>query len=472
MAVKNIDQKHPLYVEFEESWKVMRDCAAGEDDVKDAGERYLPMKSATKAMKDLALQSASYLAYRDRAEFPELVSPTIRGSAGLICDKELAVELPTQMEYLLEDCTGDGTTLAQFHRRLVTEQLTTGRYGILPGLRTNGEPGQFCLTGYTAERIINWDKDDSGVVDYVVLDESEQARNKESNVWSRQEKYLECQLDEAGNYVAIRYLGKEPLEPEAALKPDLQGLKKVPFVFADTSDLTAEPDDVPMYGLAKLSLRIYRLDADYVQGLHMTSEPTPYVTGFTDPADAIKQGQVPTTIGASVLWILPENATAGFLEFSGPGLAAQATAITNALERAAMYGAQLFSDQSKTAESGESRKLRMRGQRSLLRNIASVAAAAIEKALRNIAEWAGLDPDKVVVKPNLEFEDYTPTAQEITALVQGWQSGAYSKKTLFENLQRASMIPAERKFEEEQELIDDESPVLGNIRDPAADAGA
>lgn len=470
MPVSNIKTHHPDYEDFVPAWEKMRDTVDGEDTVKEKGQTYLPMKSAVKAMTDLNLQSSTYLSYQARAEFPELVAPTIIGSGGLITDQAAQVELPAQMEYLLENCDGTGSTLEVFHKKIVTEVLTTGRYGVLPGPLPNGE---FVMTGYAAERIINWDHDPQGRVNFVVLDETDQKRDPVTNVWAIKEAYLELSLDEAGNYVAFRADGStvDP-DPIVAMKPDRSPMQTVPFVFINTLGLQAKPDDVPLYGLAKLALRIYRLDADYMQGLHMTSEPTPYVTGFDDAKGAIERGEVPKTIGAASLWVLPKGATADFLEFSGPGLEAQSKAILASLERAVLFGAQVLSEKtSPGSESGKSREMRMRGQQSLLRNIAKTTAAGLEAALRNIAVWMGLDPKKVVVRPFLDFVDFTMSAQELTAMVAGWQSGAYSKRTLFENMQRADMIPKERTFEDEEELISTEGVPLGGItgNDPGAD---
>lgn len=469
MPVSNIKTHHPEYDEYIDAWDVMRDTADGEDCVKDKGQTYLPMKSATAAIADDTLRTSTYLGYLRRAEFPELVSPTITGSAGLVTDQAPAIELPAAMEYLLEDCDGTGTPLDVFHKRVVTEVLTTGRFGILPGPASSG---RFTLTGYCAEKIINWDKDERGRCDFVVLDESEQRRDPVSNVWALKEQYLELSIED-GAYVAYRWSGNVPEEvPVVARRPNGTTLESVPFVFVNTLGLQPEPDDVPLYGLAKLALRIYRLDADYVTGLHMTAEPTPWINGFDNAKDAIKNGEVPKTIGAGALWVLPKGASAGFLEFTGPGLGAQAEAIASALERAAIFGAQVLAENNKsTTESGESRKVRMRGQQSLLRNIAKTSAAGLERVLRNIAEWLGLDPKTVVVRPYLDFVDYTLSAQELTALVAGWQSGAYSKRTLFENMQRADMIPAERSFEDEEELIQTEGPPLGTITSTSPPGG-
>jgi hypothetical protein len=457
----NISTKHPLYDDFIVSWRTMRDAISGEDDIKLAGETYLPMKSGIKAISDVDTRTAAYNSYRLRAEFPEIVSPTIRGSVGLAHDQPASITLPPALEYLRERASTDGLTLDGLHKRITTELLSVGRHGLLPTVR---DGGKFRIASYNAEAIINWDENDDKL-NYLVLDESGLERDATSNSWVEREKYLELSMED-GRWVSRRWGFSGQVASSEELKPgtDSRGktLDHIPFVFIDTQDLTAEPDDVPLYGLAKIALRIYRLDADYMQALHMTAEPTPYVTGFENPEKAIEDGLVPTTIGASKIWILPKDATADFLEFSGPGLEAQSKAIAAALERGVMFGAQVLSEQGQAAESGYSRSLRLHGQYATLRGVAMSSAAGLERCLREIAIWSGVNPDEVKVDPWLDWTDHTLDAQQLTALVASWQGGAYSKQSLFYNLQRGDLIPSDRTFEEEEQLISDEAGGLGS----------
>jgi hypothetical protein len=453
----DITIQHPRYAEFAGFWQLMRDAFDGEDAVKLRGETYLPMKSGTYAMTDYALRNQTYLSYKSRAEFPELVSPTVRGTVGIMLETPAVVELPKKMEGLIEKATRNGSTLETFHRQIANELMITGRYGILPGIDQDGEG---YLAGYTAESIINWDTQDE-VPNYLVLDECGIERNPETNIWTTKERYRECYMEDG------RYTSREwertaqglwsPVANVVALKPpkmgQVQGLEELPFVFINTNGLQADPDDVPLYGLAKIALRIYRLDADYTFAMHMTSEPTPVAMGFDDPAEAIKSGAAPSSIGASKLWILPKGADAKYLEFSGAGIGAQKDAIQASLDRAVALGAQILTDQKRSAESGEALKMRLGNQASTLKQVAMTSAAGLEKALKNLAVWMNVDPESVSVEPNLDFYDHTLNAQEIGAIVKGWQDGAYSWQTSFERLQKGGVIPEERTADEEQELI-------------------
>ncbi|MCA2013509.1 DUF4055 domain-containing protein [Cereibacter sphaeroides] len=436
----DITTRHPAYTTFAPSWRLMRDAVAGEDDIKGAGEQYLPMKSGQAAMKDAAKQKKAFEAYAARAEFPEIVAPTIRGAVGVMFSKPAEIQLPTRMEHLLERATIDGLTMDSLQRRIATEVMTTGRYGLLPGIR-NGVPH---LAGYTAESIINWDSTD-GEADFAVLDETGWVRNRETGSWAEVERYRECTVLE-GRYVSRLWSkgsgGWEPAGDEEARTPRGAPLSGMPLVFIGSMDITPSPDDVPLYGLAKLAVRAYRLDADRSWALHMTSEPTPWMNGFNDAQQAIEDGAVPQGLGSAALWILPEGAQAGYLEFSGPGLAAQADAIADTLERAAHFGAQVI-QRGSSAESGEALKLRAASQTATLTTIAQTVASGLEKALRNIATWIDADPDQVTVTPNLDFFDRTMTADEARAVWEGWQNGVYDYRSVIEKLKHGNWLPSD-----------------------------
>ena len=428
--------KHPAYVAFSPSWRLMRDAIAGEDDIHAAGERYLPMKSGQVAIEDLTIRARSYDAYRGRAEFPEIVAPAIRGAVGVMLGKPADVLLPEAMEHLRERATLDGLSLDQLHRRMAFEVMAVGRYGLLPGLTDASEP---YLSGYVAESIVNWD----GLpADYIVLDETHQEFDREAGEWRQVEQFRQC-LIEDGAFIARIWRrtssGWAAEDEPMARTPRGKPLDGLPFVFVGTNDLTPSPDDVPLYGLARLAVRAYQLDADLRTTLHMTSEPTPWVNGFPNPAQAVEDGSAPTSIGAAKLWLLPEGSTPGFLEFSGAGAKAQADEKADALERAAQFGAQVI-QMGQAAESGEALRLRAASQTATLTTIAQVTSAGLERALRNIAVWVGANPDDVVVTPNLEFFDRQLTPDEARAVWEGWLAGVYDWRVAIDRLKAGGWV--------------------------------
>lgn len=459
--MKDLTIKHPAYEEFEPSWRLMRDSIDGEDQIKSEGEKYLPMKTGTAVISDHAARSRVYDLYKTRAEFPEIVAPTIRGAVGIATKKSLKIDLPAALEPLRERATLDGLTLESLYRRMVSEIMAVGRYGLLPSLTSRGEP---YLAGYVAESIINWDSTE-GIPDYVVLNESGLVRNRENGEWEEIERYRECESFD-GVYRSLLWeqttSGAVLVEENEARTRDRRALPFLPFVFVGSLDLTPEPDDVPLYGLAKLAVRIYRMDADYSFSLHMTSEPTPVAIGFDDAASAIERGEAPKTLGSSVIWLMPKGGDAKYLEFSGQGIEKQASAINDSFARAAQQGAQII-QQGQSQESGEALKLRAASQTATLDTIVRTASAGLEKALRNLAIWVGADPDEVVVTADTDFFDHNLNAQEITAIVAAWQAGAISYKTMFDKLQQGGIIHEDTVVDDEQAALFDNEDLIGGI---------
>lgn len=456
----DITARHPSYDAHLQSWTLMRDAFEGEDDIKAKGEMYLPSKTGIEAITDAGLRGRVYEAYKLRAEFPELVALVVRGAVGTMLDKPAAIDLPPELEPLRESATKDGLTLEALHRRIATEIMLIGRYGILPGVDPSGKP---YLAGYVAESIISWDQDENSSVDFVVLDESGLARDRETNKWVKVEKYRELFV-ENGRYGSRVWDkngdGFQSGEVIEAKDPKQKPLGFLPMVFAGTSDLTPDPDDVPLYGLAKIAVRIYRMDADLTTSLHMTSEPTPMVTGYENPAKAIEDGWIPKGIGASTMWVLPEGGDGKFLEFTGAGIEKQVEVIQKNYDRAVMFGAQLLADQGRAQESGEAKRVRMDSQHSTLKGVAMTSSSALEKALKNLAIWMGADPNEVQVTPNLDFFDQSLSGADVDAIVRGWVEGAYSWQTAFERLKKGNVIPDDRSADDERKLIESEQDDL------------
>lgn len=131
-----VDTKHPLWTAMADKWELMRDTTAGETAVKEAGTTYLPQPSGFKSQPDGG--RALYEAYQKRAQFPEIVEPTIRGMVGVIHRTEAQIEMPDAMQPLWEKATKDGLPLEALHRRITAELLTTGRYSLLQMPRPKG----------------------------------------------------------------------------------------------------------------------------------------------------------------------------------------------------------------------------------------------------------------------------------------------------------------------------------------------
>lgn len=439
-----VDTKHPAYVERSEEWSIMRDTAGGEKQVKAASTAYLPQPSGFKAQADGG--RALYEAYQKRAQFPEIVLPTIHGMVGVIHRTEAQIQMPDALQPLWEKATRDGLPLEALHRRITAELLTTGRYALLADAATEGSDLPW-IAGYTAEALINWADDRS----LFVLDES--GLKREGFRWEPEQRFRVLEMKD-GRYTVQTYFGTERT-PGGEVMPAGSGnakLAEIPFVVIGARDLSLAPELPPLLGVGRSAVALYQLSADYRWQLFMTGQETLVVIN----------GDAPSAVGAGAVIAIKQGDNAGtpdvkYVGPAGTGIAAHRVAIQDERQNAAQSGARLFnSAESKTAESGDALRIRFAAETATLTSIALASAQGLEKALRHIAVMIGQSADAVTVKPNLSFVDATLTPEQAASLVALWQNGAIAYETLYENLQRGEITSPERTFDEELKLIDEE----------------
>lgn len=435
----SIDSKHPLYSELHEDWVVMRDFYKGEKQVKSKGEIYLPSTSGMRMDGMGSTQSGykAYQAYKMRAIVPDSVRESVEILIGLLHQKPANISLPAGMENMREHASADGESLQDLLRRINEEQLITGRLGLLADVAKNPSPDKplTYIAFYNAESIINWDDADQttdgfNTLNLVVLDETGDVR--EGFTWTRKEKHRVLQLgDFAKNEIAngIYSAGvfeESQFDEESMRTPMIRGtaLKSIPFVFVNSKDTFATPDDAPLMGLARVVLAIYRGEADYRQSLFMQGQDTLVIVGtsFDPETGTSKDTSQPLRTGAGARIELEVGGNASYIGVSSTGLQEQRMALEADYRRADTRTGRLMNAKS-NRESGEALKTRLAAQTATLNQIALTGAAGLQKLLRIVAEWQGFNPEEVIVKPNLEFADFNLSGQDILNIMQARAMG-------------------------------------------------
>jgi hypothetical protein len=195
-----------------------------------------------------------------------------------------------------------------------------------------------------------------------------------------------------------------------------------------------------------LNVSHYLTTADLEHAAHFVGLPTPVITGYT-PVDKNEK----VYIGGSAALIFPDpQAKASFLEFSGQGLKPLLDLLDDKELQMATLGARMLEPQTRQPASAEGQSVKRKGEESMLSGIAVVLGLGVTVALKLFVEWAGADSTKVKCELNRDFYPVPITAQELTALVQAWQTGAISDQVLFENLQAGEVIDEDTTLAQEQ----------------------
>ena len=203
--------------------------------------------------------------------------------------------------------------------------------------------------------------------------------------------------------------------------------------------------------LVDTNLSMYRTSADLEHGRHFTALPTPYVTGI--------DGDSELKIGSGSAWILPDSSSkAGYLEFTGQGLQALEKAVDEKRNIMAGLGASLLQTQKSGVESAEAVRLRQNSEASVLVGAVLSVQEGIAKALSIMAEWEGVSGD-IEVSLNTDFSDSKISAENLTALMGAWQSGAISHETFLHNMKKGEVIPDDVSVEDEKGRIDMQNPM-------------
>jgi len=426
-----IESKHPYYVEAVDQWSRIRDSYKGSDAIKAKGVDYLPKLSGQ--------DKADYDAYKLRAVYYNSIERTVTGLIGAVMRVEPIIEVPAGLEPLLDDITGTGISLNDFISYMLSEQLLTGRQGVLID-RNEERP---YLTGYTTEQITNW------LDDAVVLQETYRKIDPRDPYKSEYDiQFRELTKIDGLYVVRIWRKDKGGWKIVDELFPSMRGdgLEGVPFVAMSGDGFNLEPSMPSLLSLADMGLSLYRTSADLEHGRHFTALPTPYVTGIDVDSEL--------TIGSGTAWILPDSSSrAGYLEFSGQGLQALEKAMEEKRSFMASLGAQLLQTQKQGVESADAVRLRQNAEASTLISTVKTVETAITEALQVMAEWEGISGD-VTIKLNTDFIDTKINAQDMTTLMGAWQSGAISQDTFLWNMKRGEILPPEVSVEDEKGLID------------------
>ena len=419
-----------------DTWKMCRDAAGGEASVKAAGETYLPRIGNQ--------TDDQYANYKLRARFYNAFIKTIKGHTGLATRKAVVLTHGAPMKEISDNIDRKGSDVRSYIRNTLEEILTTGRCGTLvdytkvdtEATMADTEGDRPYWARYDAEHILDWEFVDNELV-YVVLREYVAQRGM-AMVTGQNFRYRVLEMKD-GVYIQTVYMGDET-EGEV-LTPMLggQSLSFIPFIFHQT-EFSEDVVPPPLIDLVNLCMSHYRLKADHMHALHYVALPTPWATGVTDDDS-------PTTIGPETMWnIANEGARVGMLEFSGQGVGAIKEELESQEEQMAILGARVLLPEmsEKTATASN---LRSMSETSDLASMVMVLVRQINRLYDFTALWAG-DNSEAEVEMDTNFLPKEMDAGMLTALIGGWQTGAYDRDVLNDNLLRAEIIDAEKDLDE------------------------
>lgn len=433
-------------------YELIRDCLAGQRQVKKRGVLYLPDPDETET--DEKERVARYKSYLLRAVFYGVTGRTLRGLVGMVFDKDPADEIPPLIEVVKEDATGSGTTLAQQAQSALADVVALGRAGLFtdypktvaPTTRLDAMQGNVrpTLILYKPEQIINWRTRTVGAKVLLSLVVIKETYVVEDDGFAETPGTLHrvLRLDDKNVYQVELYRDIEgPNLPafETFTPKDGKGkpFNEIPFSFIGAEDNDPSVDRPPLLDLAELNLAHYRNSADHEESVFVVGQPTPVFAGLTKQwVDEVFQGKV--RFGSRRAIPLPVNGSAELLQMESN---------TGAFEAMEHKEKQMIALGAKLIENtGTEQTATEATQDNIMDNsVLGTCARNVSQAYRKCLNWAYQyvtgdivdDPEVIDYELNTDFAARNMTAQDRAQVVSEWQNNAITFEEMRWNLKRA-----------------------------------
>lgn len=466
----SVSTQHKLYIQNFPKWELVRDCVEGSQAIKSrnaigsdsnesnlAGTRYLPQPNPT---DNSAENTNRYAQYRTRANFVGFTSHTKDGLTGMVYRKAPEINLNSGVEYLNENSNGAGLTLLQSIQSTTSNVLDTGRHGLLTDFPTSDGGSQAQtktlkanVLHYRAESILNWRTtiiNGEEVLTLVVLAEEVELIDEDGFGGECVTWYRVLRLNESGIYTQEVYNeneepiiygdGDDSTTEIIPRKSDGSTWDKIPFVFVGAQDNDPTPDKSPLYDLAELNIAHYRNSADFEESSFLVGQPTPVISGLTQPwVDEVMKGGV--MLGSRSAVLLPDGGSAMLLQAKDNQMPSKG--MEEKEKQMIKIGAKIITDAG-GVETAEAAKLRFAGQNSKLSLVINNVEQAYQKVFEWVAEFMPNADGENVFEINRQFYEATVDPQLIIASMQLQDRGVIGKTDLRNTLRKSGQIATNR----------------------------
>lgn len=477
-----INTTHPQYDSLAPRWRRMTDVCNGEDAIKKAGERYLPMPN-----KDIRTPEAMarYENYKDRSVFVEVTKDTLDKYTGQAFKDDPMLNVDPQLDYMKRDANGAGLSIYQIAQKAFEAQLERGRFGFFVDYpATDGEVSQAdverkalrpTINYYSPESIINWRTTVVGgqtVTTLIVLHETVYETDPDDVFSSKQvEQWRYLGLDQIGYFVEVwrKADGDQKGDNDGFVihQPRVYPTKsgnvnfdRIPFVIGGSDSNDWCEQNIPLESLAKMNLAHYRNSADYEQSAFICGQIQPWMSGVSaQRMEALEKQKI--RIGAGAMIMLEENGKFGFAQAEPNGLAGEAMDKKYAIMQA--LGAKLSEVQGSNSNKTATQSNHESGvQNSTASMCISNLNEIMHDAILLCYEYLGIKytakDGEYLFKAKQDFVSANADGALMTA-IGGWvQSGLAPKSVAYNYQRKYNLIDAELKDDEIDELIDSELP--------------
>lgn len=469
-----VDTQHPDYRKFAQTWERVRSACEGQRSIKEGREKFLPKPNADIDGLDPTVRTGNDIRYRqyiERAVYTNFCGRTLAGLKGAAFRKDPEIEIPSGLEYLLDDATGDGNGITQLAKDSLSEVLSVGRMGYLvdyptvdKGLSAEQTRGlEARILPYCAESVINWKA--AAIVGrvklvLVVLKETYNASDDEFShevmtqyrvLRLRDGVYTQEIYRKTGNDIT----GKGVLESDGEVVPrnaSGQSFDFIPFCFIGSTNNDAMVDPAPMESLAEVNIAHYRNSADIEENSFIHGQLTLGVTSSLSADQWKDANPAGIVVGARTGHFLGENGGFHSVQASPSSLTQQLMRDKEA--QLVMLGAQLITDKNAN-ETAKAAQLKHASEHSVLGDICGNISEAICKAIEWCGEFMGV-AGECEFEINRQFFDEGADPQMVMAAIQLYDREAIALSDLMDYGRKAGIVSEDRTNEDIEEELSTE----------------
>lgn len=432
----------PLYA-------AIRDCISGQDAIKKARLKYLPMPNADDDSEENVKRYAAYLL---RAVFYNVTGRTVNGLVSTVFAKPIDKLIPKELEALDKDATGEGLSMAQMAHKMLAFACAYSRYGVYvdypatEGVVTVADMVEKnirpTISLVAPQHITNWRTIEIGsevVYSLIVIaelypyfDDGFEIKNTcQFRVYS---------LEETDNGYRVKLsIWREPspttwdgvnvpkkknyqkLKEEYFLQ-DFNGkpLQRIPFSFGGSENNDSSVDTPVMYDMAVLNIAHFRNSADYEEACFVMGQPTFWAAGLTQEwIDNVMGGKV--RLGSWGGVPLPVNGNMGLLQMRPNTMPFEAMAHKE--KQMLSIGARLVENKTVQRTATEANQDEV-SSNSILANVANNVSDVVEWAFRTALQFVSGSESEIKYRLNTDFDISKYTPEQRAQVIKEWQAGA------------------------------------------------
>lgn len=418
--------------------------------------------------------------YADGAILMNFTANTRNGMQGMIFMKSPDVELPPQLEYLMDNCDGNGVSITQQAQDAVDQDIRKGRGGLLVDFPTTEEAPSLAqiqsgeitpyILNYVAQDIINWRTRRVGSVNKLVMIVLREKVDLSSEQDLSTVKYYEnindyqyraLMLDADGNYFQRVWSNDNGSWAQGVdIYPRQNGalMREIPFFFYGSENNDYTVDVAPLLSIAELNIGHYRNSADNEEAIHLTTQAMLVIAPGEnmDPKSWVEANPDGVKVGSRAGLNVGNGGNAMFIQAQDTSSASKG--MLEKEEKARAIGATLITPNATIT--AESARIQQSSNASVLSNIATNVTSAYRKAIIQCANFLGLQNPEFDFSLNDDFYVEKMTAQDKAQWVNEVMTGISPKSLYYKRLRETGEYPEDWSDQDISEAIESEG--MGN----------